>query len=414
MTDERKKGAPEGAFLDVEDALETGRTLLEVTEMFRRRLAASAFGSIDRSGFETIAGGLSRESDAINEVVEAMEDKDTFGDEESYWNVFRFFCLDKSRGKQFTIEEVWRHVAKSYDMSEETTESLADTLREWADDLAEDTFSRFGAKGRLVEIAGTFSFAPLGGEPIVKPVEPSKSFLVPDVIESLETEVSKATKEVSDYVLQCVAPGPIKQAELRKQLAEQFPELDEDTVFAILNEMVETGQVFKFKPVPKSAAYFARDESDIDRIIDLYEKKLENTQEREQENETLDIALGAEILSGLAGLKQHLRRLEPVELWRTINKSSGMPEKSDTTAIKRAARLMSEMGLVYAGEMKKGTGGSRSGALSKRGMKSKSTRVFKIGLASYDVKAEIKRLMNEQKGDALNQWLSERWQTRDA
>lgn len=401
-----------GAFLDAEEAINVGNELRDYFDIYGRRLAATALNATHQQDLIDISSGIKKVTEGIEEIIDDLRDKDPFGSEESYWTTFRLFCIEKNRGQIFTLADITRYLARTYDMTQEKPETIAEALGEWMDDFEQDAFSKFGIKGRLVKLAeDQFTFA-LVNQTDEYTVPKKRHPKVSTHKRSYDIDSTEVTKElvvdpqVMAFVLAQLEQGPIKQPVLRRMLKERFPEIKDDGTLSLLNAITQTEAIYKFKPTQSGSAVYALEPFEP---MDYRQGKVD--QENRQEPEELNIEMGVTILAELANVKEHLRKLEPVELWRRINRSTMMPTKAETAAIKRAARLMSRLGITEAGEAKKGTGSAprSGGGTNLRGQRSKKTRAFKIGLVSYEVKAEIKQLM-QQRGNNLDAWLEEKWQ----
>ncbi len=300
-------GVIKSSFIDEDEASKALNQLVEVAQVFRERLGRSALASTSQELLAPLAETLAYEAKKIKDNIDEFEEKETFGGEESYWNLFRYFCVEGNRGNIRSLSEIREHLALSYDMSGETLDSLAETVDEWQADIEADALSRFKVQGKFVALESGFVFY----EEIAKTTT-SKNLPTPRAIphvkttqvvaseandpssENPENTEGKVSVSLNEAVATLISDhgGSVKQSLIVKAIISSRPGLDRNEVLDAINAMVEDGKVFKFRRSGQGPAYLSA-EKDLET-----ESTIQHTHEIESPHERkgVDINLARNVL----------------------------------------------------------------------------------------------------------------------
>lgn len=386
---ENRDRVPTGAFFDKNEAARAANELLRATETFRRRLASSAFSAGDQESLLPVLASISDGFDKAVDDVRTLEEKELFGEEESYWTVFRFFCSEANRGTNFTIERIWEHLALSYDMSRESVESVAETIGEWAGDICEDAKLKLGIVGTFQQSKdGSFVF--VYSQPVVEtPPVRQRVSARKKTIEKQKTMSKEETiiRQGLSALLSESAPY-IRQADLIKFILENNGDTDKEVLYDEINRLKDEGILYKFKITHRGGALLCTDES----VVELYtvEKPEMQTTSPVDNNEgdkaDLDIILADSILSNLVNSLSHVQQMKP-----TINLTQTFGQDVNATV-----RRLRAIGIVRIDR------GSQLGGRRKELSKSKSKKVMRVGIINQTMKDQLKE--HVQSG-TLKEWL---------
>jgi len=378
----------------------------------RSLLGAVTLAAEDRQRLLELSDEVGALAGEIREVAERDVTPEEFGSAESYWIVFRMFCVAPNVGRTLTLEEVWSRVSHYCDMSEEDLTSLRVTLFDWADDMALDAHDKYGLRGKLIELPGGLCFAPYETISKDEPIAPKET---PRAVSAKKSELKEKPPTAEEVPAACkelviallLEQSPQKQSVVRAQLSDVHG-VSQKQSLDLITSMVEDGKIVKAKPVGSQSALLALDTEGLKTSKSTKESSPET--ETSSERQQVDVQLGSQILSVLANERQHLRKMEPSEIWQRIHTAAHRkPDRQALASIRKTARQLAHYGLLEVGEAKKGTKAGEFGVkrLSQRGNKSKSMSVFKTGLATFELKTEIKSIMESRSGD-LEKWLAEK------
>lgn len=393
-------------------AMEFRSTAEARIDELRALLACATLAISDRQDLLAVAQDMEIFAADIRsgaETTSENNDRERFGGEESYWTLYRMLCVNGAAGTPFTLEEIWKRMARNYDMTGEKLESLEETIFEWADDLHDDALAKRGISGRVVMSPLGVTFATYGeieeapkAQPVQAPLRRS------DVRPSRREQENERIERAREYVIECLGESVVKQAVVRKDLHDDYALTQNDSL-ALIDSMSQTGRLVKFKAGPTNVAYLASNDEHAERFRQSF---VVAAAEKQSGKEQFDFMLGADILKALAAERQAARQLETAELWQRMHDSSVRPSKDEATRLNRAARVLAGHGLLKVGQAKRGLRASEPGTkrMSIKGAKSKHDTVFKIGLQSQAIKDEVKRIVGA--GQPLPEWL-EQWMARD-
>lgn len=158
MISDRGDGIVYPSFSTAEIAAREGEAVLRALQVYDRMLGASALSGSSKVTLMPIADELRAATERVQTRIENIEEKELFGGDESYWNVFRYFCIEDNRGLLRSVEQVWDHLALTFDMSQETLGSISEALASWKNDIEEDAKQKYKATGVFDEIGVGFVF----------------------------------------------------------------------------------------------------------------------------------------------------------------------------------------------------------------------------------------------------------------
>lgn len=339
----------------------------------------------------------------MREVTNDEDVYDPFGDEESYWTIYRIFASQKNLGRLWGLEDIWDYLLNIYDMSLETLVTLEETLMEWREDIEADAANR-GIKGTFMKYGESYVFAELITSVPTRSISdkfsendvPRKA--APKHVTSTKVEVATALQSV-EYdikgVLDSSLDGAVKQAEIKKYLVRDKGELSQEELQNYIDELVRKGRIYKFRR--GAAAYLALEPHETGHL-----PILELDKEDGNEKEIFDSETSVAILRVLCEPGSHYERKQTLKhLWVSINRGEGNRITEEGLGqLKKASRQLMRMGLVTAGGEKMGTGGVRTkSATSSKRRRSATRHVYKVGLLSQDVKEEIQKVLEGKNPD---------------
>lgn len=383
----------------------TGRDGEKLNILHETELQRALGDSVARAAFTAISSQetLIGDSSEMSEFSDDVDVDEPFGDEESYWTIYRMFASQKNLGKLWDLEDIWDYLSNIYDMSQETLVTLEETLMEWRQDLAADAASK-GIQGAFMKYRDSYVFAESmtslptrsSSDKFLESDESRRA--APKSVSPKSVEVVTALRGV-EYDIKGVLgnspDGAVKQAEIKKSLVRDKAELSPEDLQNYIDELVRMGRIYKFRR--GAAAYLALEPHETVPLI-----RPESDKENGNEKEIFDSQTSLAILRVLCAPGSHYERKQTLKyLWFSINGSeaNGITEDG-LERLKQASRQLMRMGLVNAGGEKMGTGGvrTRSAASSKR-RRSASRHVFKVGLVSQAIKEEIQKVLEGMNPD---------------
>ena len=382
-------------FRDADEATKSLEGLVGQLERFRRQLGGSALSSTAIDQLLPLAEALNEGAADIIDVVVGLEEKEHFGDEESYWNVLRYFCVDGNIGTVRTLEDLWDHLALTFDMTGETLDTLADTLEDWRGDIETDAKVKYKAPGKFAAMGNGYVFyedpasaarretrqrvatrpkaAPVTSVPAIKPPEPAAVEL---------TAEEQNTDERIHALLQDFGK-PVKQALIVKAIMDSDRTLTHGDILGRIDAMVADGKIYKFKLMKGGPAHLSLNSQDA--VVDAEAPVLVAAPEKAEEE--IDFALAYEVLGILAG-----RGRKPGQMMATsqmINSitprdNGGIPSISE---LNRVARQLAAKGLVRT-DM-----GTPLGGKGKAKSRAKSRSVFRVGIPDAERQELVRELL---------------------
>jgi len=379
--------APKGAFFDIAEAAKETEQVVAVVEELRRRFGESALSASAQETLLPLTNKLATAALKIHENLSELEEKEPFGSEDSYWNVFRFFCADVNRGVVRSIEDVWSHVALSFDMGSETPDTLLETLEDWKQDFADDAKAKFKVVGELRQVERGFVFVEL--LPAPRPpkqqrrTQPSTRKIT---IEDTE-ETAAPTIDIVAIVRNLIPPGvhSVKQADVAKVIVSERPDLEYDEVIEEINRLIKDAGVFKYKPKRNQSSYLTLDE-EVTRSIDSYDdvRKVEEKTPVELIAEK-DIPLSAAIITYVIGTTKHVHeKVSTIKIANNVRKQIPSLGLVETQNVNRLVRALTTYGVMQfdKGAPLRGKGKAKS--------RSKSRQVMRAGIADQQVREQLK------------------------
>ncbi len=349
-----------------------------------------------------------------NRAVDLSPDAlEHFGEEESYWTVYRMFVVGDNLGRPWTMDEIFDYLSKNYDMTAEDPKTIQETLLDWAADLQTDARERLGIDGLFVHANGIYAFAErlnFGAS-----AEARRSLAAEREARIALRDMVSRPVEASEFIdpvlrinrviittLKGFENGLARQSVLKRSVVSGGYDGEPEDLQPYIERLVEDGVLYKVRH--GAIAYLSL--TPIEVQTDTEESEI-------REKESLDIETSADILKVLCAPGTHYaQRLTMSALWRRINattdKSVAIPDEQ-LAMLKKACRQLQSMGLVRAGGEKMGTGGGNrtKSAASKKRLRSASQHVYKAGLSSQGVKEEIQGVLND---GGLEAYLLERFE----
>lgn len=347
------KPQPDSVIIDAERLAEQAGKLLP-------RLGGAAFTANQIEKLEGVLSELKDTAVALYRVAMELESQETFGEEESYWTTFRFFCTPDRAGTVFSVDELWEHLAKSYDMSAETRATLDETIREWTEDIEADAVVKFNLKGVFEKNKGGFVFIPYGPWPATKVVPAAEQKPLTDPEEEIVAEkvVPRQTPEdifanrFLEYIKKRLSSeGDLRQPDIKKSATQLNNILNPVTLQELIDTFVSNGSIYKYTRGGAALLSLTPKES-LSKADQVEEQEAEDNLIR-----ALNTDLAAEILQLLCGPKtQWQQRLTLGEIWKRIHpeeERAATPEEEKE--IRDAGRIVSDRyGLLLTGEGKAG------------------------------------------------------------
>jgi hypothetical protein len=340
---------------------------------------------------------LEAATDLANTVDDLTEDKEPFGGTESYWTVFRFFTSERNRFQPISIDEVWKHLAKNYDVTLEDPQTIKDTLLDWAHDIENDARERLGIGGFFEEFEGklVFSERDTGNlapakVPAPVPAPPARPVEVKSQLPRVEERADE--NDIAGYIvniLSALENGAAPQPDVKRALIAKYRGVSPERLQAIINDMVAAGKLQKTRSDKVSQLSLPRQA--------VVEAELPSDTRAEAAGEALAFDMEVKLLSELSAPGTHVQQTRtPEELARAIfNVSKGEKASEEMLdAVRKACRRLQRIGIMDGGRQKIGTGGSKTkSATSSTRRRSASNEVFKVGLVSQHVKEQIRALI---------------------
>ena len=373
--------------------------------------------------FRKPASELLAAATSLDSVAASVEPTLPFGEIDSYFEVFRFFCDGDHLGRVYTVEQILEHLRSRFNMEGETPDTLADTLLDWADDIMHDAAdpadpeglndpTRARIQGEFQIIDGGFTFSPLSGrgtqgstiaakQPQV-PVEPVEPRREPKEVPTITQEVSRPTPETKfagrlyNFIYNKLAEhGDTRQADIKKAAIKVNGKLTTELLQELIDEFIVCGRLFKYSQ--GGVAFLSLEKKDsIPRANSEAEK------ERDDDLiQPLDVDLAANMLNIFCAPGTHWQqRRDAKTIWRTLHPNEERPPTAqEEKDIRTAGRIMEKRyKLLTTGQERIGTGGraNTNGASSApRRRRSASNTIFRMGLASQDIKNQIQQKLRQ-------------------
>lgn len=400
---------PNGSFLDNADAILAARELGLEIRQFRTQLGASALSASAMAELLPVLADSIDELTRAQGMVEDLEEKEVFGDEDSYWNVFRLFCSENNRGNALSLGAVWGHLAMTYDMSAETPETLADTLAEWTADIEADALTKFKLMGQFKEIEGNYGFVVIedrSPKPRVRKQQtqvatPVAAAIAPEVVEqALETSSSGDIVMALSEMLQASNGGSVRQADFIREIQVMLPDMSREEAIEAINDLHASGSLIKYKPTRGGAARICLDAvaAAAETERNMVEGADQETSNDRLRNEAVDYELATSVIHYLIDNLTHVQQKVPTSTIHTALAPSDatLTDRDVNTMI----RALEGMGVVETDR------GALLGGGGKKLSKGKTRQVLRVGLASQEVKVLVKRLIDEDKLDEYLQALT--------
>ena len=340
-------------------------------------------------------------------TIEGLIIEDQFGDEASYWTVFRLFADKLNVGTVWSLEEIWNHLTKNYDMSGENIASVEATLLEWGADIEEDAAVR-GIHGHFTQLEGGYLFAETASSAAARRLRTNVFHGEPTVINTKPAapkrrapEEAPPYQDLKDAIarrLEQLSGRTAKQADIKKTLVRDDDFEPTEQLQQKIDALVHRGDIYKYRR--NKVAYLALDPQPDE----IYAEGSEQTESESESLESIDIQSSLAVLRTLTAPGTHYnQKLTMSDLWRRINdadsKSKSIPA-SELDTLKRVCRQLQRINLVTAGGEKMGTGGVRTNsATSSKRRRSATRQVFKVGIESQDRKKEIQELLEDAQSD---------------
>lgn len=382
---------------------------------FQDHLAQSAIkGLVISPELKSATDELVVAATEVEHTLEGLtESLSPFGDEDSYKTVFRSFVVGENLGAERSVESLWPLLEQYYDMDEETIESVAETLEEWADDIQTDA-AELGIRGIFTQHEGNFVFMVRASrqEKTEQPaltevaITPELEASVVENIGHLEVIEQPNEPRLIDLIanqLHIAEGGTVAQPLLKKTLAKLTGRTADD-LQAEIDALTAEGKLFKIpRGVKKEISLTPQD---------IETPEIEETLETEKPEQVLDIRMASDIITTLCKPGRHVQQEMTLnELWIEINDVVDKqinPFDSEIAELRATSRQLKSMGIVTAGAKKIGTGrGARANGVSTgshRRRKSASMMVFKVGLVDQATKEDLKAKMQ---ADQLHDYLRE-------
>jgi hypothetical protein len=337
---------------------------------------------------------LDAAAELVSDVDELSEDKEAFGGEQSYWTVYRLFTSEKNRFQCIDPELVWKHLAKNYDMSLETPQTVRETLFEWANDMATDAQQKLGINGSFDEVDGQFVFAQwYSPGQRVEESQPATPHREP--ITFVEQAAPIETEVIEDDVkamLSSFTNGSAPQPDIKRALIAKYETVSHDRLQLVINDLVVRGEIIKTRPNKITQLSLPRPE--------MVQDALENAAP-ESIDEKHSFEIEVMILTALSAPGAHYQQTRtPEELARMIFDIPKSEKVSDEylESVRKACRVLQRIDIVSGGRKKIGSGGVKTNsATSSKRRRSASNEVFQVGLPSQQVKNQIKSLIDTGK-----------------
>jgi hypothetical protein len=371
-------------------------------EKLRTDLASLALSDATRADALAAADSLVQSAMGVREaIVESdTDDNEIFGDEESYWTVYRMFASAANQGRLWSLDEIWEHLAKSYDMSGETYQTVEETLEEWRSDIEQDALDRTGVNGAFMRHEDSYVFAefqskstPTVPVEVVRPPRVQKNDTRRAAIE--KTTPLQDLGERIKTILKDSTDGTVKQSQVKKALAaDGIPvAVTQEQLQETIDALVGGGCFYKFQRGGVAHLSLTPRDNEVRGVRQGKSEKDSNGEE------PLDIPLSVDILRALCAPGAHYQqKLTLNELWRKIydvdDKSQAIPD-SEIEQLKRTCNYLRAIDIVTAGGEKRGTSGTKTRtATSSKRRRSGNTHVYKVGLASQQVKKELQDVLH--------------------
>lgn len=395
--------------MDNADAVLAARELESYAKVFRTRLGASALSASVMEALLPVLEQSIGEMQRAYAMVEDLEEKEAFGDEESYWTTFRLFCSEANRGRAHSLDVVWSYLAMNYDMSKETDETLAETLDDWKTDIEADALAKFKLVGEFKEIDGKYAFVVIEDRsPKPRAQRQPKSIVAPASTPSAELGIStedhtEPTEHnlvvVLGNILNASGSESVRQADFVREIQALMPDVSREEIIAMINELHAAGSLVKYKPVNGGAARICLNaETVAAQVPNSQTSDVDASESSERlRDEMLDYVLASKIISHLIDTLTHVQQKVPTSTVRTALADTDM--SLTDRDINATIRSLENMGVVETDR------GALLGGGGKKLSKGRTLQVLRVGIASQEVKMLVKRLIDEDKLDEYLQAL---------
>lgn len=399
---------PRGADFDGKAVLAEVSRLTANVEELRKRLAGAALTAAQKPVLEEGVEGLRKAVDELGQTVAEYEVKELFGEDNSYWTVFRLLCAEKNRGQVFSLGEIWDHLSLTYDMNAETPHTLAAALEEWEEFIAPDASKKFKVNGGLEHVGDDgYTFVEFLPRPKRKPVQSTPQNTDRVVIPKLPADakeegivVADEIKEKStdnfDVLLRAIGTvmagsESVVTKSVTCDLAYRF-NVGAEVVDDWITSLVERGELFRFREDGRGWLTF-NEELAFAKRSEWKQARKERISARKSEAdsaELLDADWAGLVLGVFTNPGTHVQRmLTPKEIWMAAYGDSDSFTPDIGAKIRAVVRQLNRCGL-----MTYGTRGNKRGGMSK----SASQEVFKAGLSSQEVKNMLQTRQQQDGG----------------
>lgn len=325
--------------------------------------------------------------------------------EDMYWIVFRYITLTH-RYEPVDVATLVTHLRRNGVLSDDDTEqTVFNEIMGWASAIEEDA-GQLNRRGKVVylEKEDAIVFAALGvsdletqaaqkrQKSIAQKAISTVTLVMPDDESPTAVEKPPLTlDDMSEELRQTLHLNPeamVRQAELKRMFIGKY-ETTEESVQQFIDQLCAE---HLYKKVRKQNAVWLRldndEEPDENTVVLKAQKQFENE---------MNAGLMMQILTSLSGPRLHVQqRFTISELWKLID-GKGQLTAEQEQILKKQCRLLSKLGLVEVGQVRQRRGSNLS--------RSASHHVFKVGLASQDVKQSIDSMPRDT--DAFHAFLSQ-------
>lgn len=305
-------------------------------------------------------------------ATDITEERPSFDGDEPYWTVFRLLVTKSGINQWWSLSDIWQHLNRNYDMSAESLFSVQEAIEQWAEFFSDDAASR-NIFGEFKVDGSSYTFvetkpAIVAQTPVeVIPVIRRHPAPKPEVIRErpIERSIIATLRSVPERIL--------KQSEVKKRLAKEYPQLSPDAIQQEIDAMTARGALLKANPDGRAYLFL-----DTDARIPTKEESVDEEGLEVDANEELDTGVAVDILKALTarGTAYYSRTLSMNELWRVIQ---GLDTKSHIGTDEEIALMKKTCRQLESAALIKGIG--------KKG--------YRVGLADKSKKWEILELLKQ-------------------
>lgn len=351
---------------------------------FHGNLAGRALSAVDHATVMEATQRLNEAAQALESTVERTVILEEFGGEESYYTVWRLFCAGDHPGTAYTIEEIYDHLAKNYDMSGVSLEALVQDMVDWTKDINDDA-KKAEIPGRFISLDDDVFVFAVSGNTI-----PSSAVIEPEPVEErkdAEAEVEIAeekdqpaeaesdieTKRELNPAEQTILVWFDEQLRVKKSLKKPYTvkelsslfNIDKDETLNIIDSLVERGMLFKLKTNPSHAPVLVRE---------LPEETAEVSDAEYAKKEVAKLRLTPELATEIVRVildrvQTQQQKVATGNIYTELLESGAVNKDVIITELNRLMRQMESMGVLVIG-----TG------------KSRRREVMQVGISSQEVK----------------------------